>query len=212
VRNLVLPLMVSLAVALSGCSRDEGRPAEAAADSEPAPAEPEPAYPISDAGGTPATGPDGRYNHCERIWCLTHKENFFIDHFQGGHVGFVVHDDKHGDVFLPRGRTGGPAFPKSGPSALMLCGKHAHPWILGEGRRGGTPIRLTGFNHALGYGRSHFNAYGTRIDPCCVNGMGSAYVHSFAGKQFRFHELEEYRKHPEIGWQKPFAAKIEGSR
>jgi hypothetical protein len=58
------------------------------------------------------------------------------------------------------------------------------------------------------YPRAHFATYGTRLDPCCVNGLGSAFVHSAAGKQFRFHETSEYRKHPTLGWQKPFAARV----
>jgi hypothetical protein len=50
--------------------------------------------------------------------------------------------------------------------------------------------------------------YGTRLDPCCVNGLGSGFVHSSAGKQFRFHETSDLRKNPSIGWQAPFAARV----
>src|SRR5262245_51687418 len=37
----------------------------------------EPVYSVSARGGTPATGPGERFNHCERIWCTVHGENFF---------------------------------------------------------------------------------------------------------------------------------------
>jgi len=168
-------------------------------------AEVSPGYPISTQGGTPATGPGERYNHCERIWCLEHGENFFIDHFLVAHIGYVFHDPGRGDVYAPRFRSGGPAFPKARQAALFLCGSHVHPWVLG--RSGGTPVRHTGYNRTLGYGRDHFHAYGTRLDPCCINGLGSGYVHTQTGKTFHFQDLAEFRAHPEIGWQKPFAAR-----
>ena len=50
------------------------------------PAAPGP-YAVSPQGGTPASGPGARYNHCERIWCLVHGENYFIDHYLKGHEG-----------------------------------------------------------------------------------------------------------------------------
>jgi len=159
---------------------------------------------VSARGGTPATGPGLRYNSCERIWCLTHGENFFIDHFLTGHVGWIIHDDVRGDVFVPRGRTQGPEFADARVTALLLCGRHVHPYLLGKW---GGPIRHTGYNHTLGYSRSHFMSDGTRLDPCCINGLGHGYLHSRAGRQFRFHDLEEYREHPEQGWQKPFVAR-----
>ena len=195
----VLALLV--AVALVACRGAE--PVRESATTPP----PTPPYPVSERGGTPAIGPENRYNSCERIWCLVHGENFFIEHFLAGHVGFLVHDDERGDVFVPREREGGPALAKVHAQALFLCGAHVHPWLLREHREGGSPIRITGFHAALGYARAHFLRYGTRIDPCCINGAGSAYVHSTAGKQFRFHELDEFRRHPEIGWQRPFVAR-----
>jgi hypothetical protein len=160
-------------------------------------------YPVSRFGGTPATGPGLRHNNCERIWCTTHRENYFIDHFKSGHVGWILHDDARGDAFVAQQRTEGPAYPNARPTALYLCGLHMHPFILGKY---GGPIRSTGYNLTLGYRRSHFNLFGTRLDPCCENGLGSGYLHSFAGRQFRFHDLDDYRAHPELGWQKPFAA------
>ena len=165
-------------------------------------------YPVSTAGGTPATGPGIRYNSCERIWCLTHKENFFIDHFLRGHIGWILHDEVRGDVFVPRHRTEGPNFQDARATALLLCGQHVHPFLLGKY---GGPIRHTGYNYTLAYKRAHFYAYGTRLDPCCINGLGFGFIHSMAGRQFRFHDLQEYRAHPELGWQKPFGARSAGS-
>ena len=166
-----------------------------------------PAYPISAHGGTPATGPGERFNHCERIWCTLHEENFFIDHFtDGDHRGYVLHDPGHGDVFTLRWRTDGLDLSKASRAALFLCGRHVHPWIAAS--HGGTFVKHTGFNSTLGYDRRHFALYGTRLDPCCVNGLGSSFVHSDLGRQFRFHDLAEFRAHPEIGWQKPFAARV----
>lgn len=165
-------------------------------------------YAVSPSGGTPATGPGDRFNSCERIWCLTHGENFSIEHFLVGHSGYVLHTPSRGDVFVPRHRTSGPEFPDAAPAALLLCGQHAHPWLFGRGGGRGAPIQHTGYNRALGYSRAHFQSYGTRLDPCCVNGLGSAFVHSSAGKQFRFHETAQYRSDPTLGWQKPFAARV----
>lgn len=186
----------SAPIASSTPEEDEGSTSESLAG----------AYPISARGGTPATGPGERYNHCERIWCLTHGENFFIDHFLERHVGYVLHEDRRGDIFVTRHRSGGPGFPKARRSSLLLCGKHVHPYLLGKA--GGVPIRHTGYNHNLGYNRAHFVAYGTRLDPCCINGLGSSFIHSMAGRQFFFHDVDLYREHPELGWQKPFAARI----
>lgn len=197
-------LMLGSGILLAACGRSVPEPEI----TTPPPVETE-SYPVSAAGGTPATGPGDRYNHCERIWCATHGENFFVDHFTSRHVGFIVHDDTRGDVFVPRTREAGPALSRVRAQALLLCGAHVHPWLLRQRGAGGTPIRLTGYNNALGYPRAHFLHYGTRIDPCCVNGAGSTYVHSAAGKQFRFHELDEFRRHPEIGWQRPFVARTE---
>lgn len=191
---------------LAGIASCRGRPEPPAPPVLPSlPASP--AYPISERGGTPATGPGDRFNHCERIWCFDHGENFFIDHFVLGHVGYVFHDPERGDIFVPRHRAGGPVFPGARQTALLFCGLHVHPWILGK--IGGNPVRQTGYNRTLGYGRDHFNVYGTRLEPCCINGLGSGFVHATAGKMFNFHDLVQYRAHPEIGWQKPFRARAE---
>ncbi len=202
----MLPLACLSLLAVSGCrqTQEPAAPSRPSADAGPGGFTGSRPYPISDRGGTPATGPGDRFNGCERVWCLTHGENYFIDHFVTDHVGWILHDEDRGDVFVPRHRTGGPEFPGARAPVLMLCGRHVHPWLL---RAGGSPIRLTGYNRALGYDRAHFNAYGTRLDPCCINGLGWAFVHTSSPRQFRFHDLEEYRNHPEIGWQKPFAVR-----
>jgi hypothetical protein len=192
---------ILLTLFLWGCG---GNPPPAPPRPEPPP--PTPAYPISVHGGTPATGPGERFNHCERIWCTLHEENFFIDHFAENHMGYVLHDAALGDVFVLRWRTGGPDLSRAGRAALFLCGRHVHPWVAAK--HGGTSVRHTGFNPTLGYDRAHFQRFGTRLDPCCVNGLGHRFLHSDLGKQFRFHDLAEYRAHPEIGWQKPFAARV----
>lgn len=158
-----------------------------------------PPYKVSARGGLPASGPTGRYNHCERIWCMTHGENFFIDHFVTGHVGWILHDEAAGDVFVPKWRAGGPTFPGARAYALRLCGAHLHPYILGSG-----PVRGGMYTVSVGYGRAHFQQYGTCLDPCCLNGLGWDYIHSTGGRFFRFHDLDDYRANPERGWQKPF--------
>lgn len=160
-------------------------------------------YPVSPRGGTPKTGPGDRYNRCERIWCLTHEENFHIDHFLKGHVGWIFHDTLAGDIFAARGRVSGPEFPHAKMTALRLCGAHVHPHLLG---RGGGPIRDGFYTYGLGFSRAHFNAYGTRLDPCCINGLGSDYVHTRDGGRISRHDLSEYRANPDRGWQKPFQA------
>lgn len=159
-------------------------------------------YRVSPQGGTPATGPGERYNRCERIWCLVHGENFFIDHFLKDHTGWIIHDDLAGDIFVAKGRIDGPEFPHASTSALRLCGAHVHPFVLGKG---GGPVRDGYFSYSLGYDRAHFRAYGTRLEPCCINGLGSDYLHSKNGRRARFSDLSEYRAHPEMGWQKPYA-------
>ncbi len=199
----IVLLSAALALAAAACAGPAPAPSSPAGSGAAAPAAVDGAgpYPVSPAGGTPATGPGDRYNDCERIFCLRHDENYFVDHFLRGHVGWIVHDDRRGDVFVPSGRTSGPGFPEAAREALRLCGAHVHPWLLS---RGGGPIRHTGYNRALGYSRAHFEAYGTRLDPCCVNGAGWSFLHSGAGRRFPFHALDEYRERPEIGWQRPF--------
>ena len=191
-----------LAAGASGCGEGAREPDT----TEQVAAPPPMAYPISERGGTPATGPGERYNHCERIWCLVHGENYFIDHFLRDHMGYVIHDMAHGDVFVLRWQKGGPDLSGASRAALLLCGQHVHPWIFAK--HGGAPVRHTGFSRALGYPRRHFDYYGTRLEPCCVNGLGFNFIHSDLGIQFRFHDLAEYREHPEMGWHKPFAARI----
>ena len=66
------------------------------------------------------------------------------------------------------------------------------------------------YTYSLGYDRAHFRAYGTRLDPCCINGLGSDFIHSTDGRHARFSDLEEYRKHPVIGWQKPYTGGLVG--
>ncbi len=133
---------------------------------------------------------------------MAHRENFAIDHFLRGHMGWILHDDMMGDVFVPREREGGPSFPNAKLTVLRLCGSHVHPYILGG--RGGA-VRDGMYSVSLGYNRSHFRQFGTRLEPCCVNGVGWDFVHS-GGPFFRFHDLDEYRVHPERGWQKPFGS------
>jgi hypothetical protein len=197
IRLLVLVPAVAISIPLLGCRGDHASVAAPKIAKEP----PTGAYAISPSGGVPASGPGERYNHCERIFCLTHKENFFIDHFLTGHLGWVLHDDLRGDVFVPKNRTEGPEFPDAWPTALRLCGQHVHPYVLG---RGGGPVRFVGYNATLGYSRAHYASYGTRLDPCCINALGSAYVHARSARGFRFHDLEAYGSG---GWQKPFAAR-----
>jgi hypothetical protein len=192
--------LLMAALAAAGC----GGGATTGTQSPPAAEKRASSYPVTPSGGTPATGPGNRYNDCERIYCLVHGENFFVDHFLTGHVGWVLHDRRRGDVFVPRHRTEGPEFPDAGGAALLLCGSHVHPYFLGPG---GGPVRHTGFNRALGYGREHFAAYGTLLDPCCVNGLGWGFLHAAAPRRFAFHDLAPYRDHPEIGWHRPFAAR-----
>src|SRR6059036_2306575 len=90
----VFATVVALVVPIAGCGGDQdadaARSAAKHADGATDRSAAQP-YTVSANGGTPATGPGDRYNHCERIWCLTHKENFFIDHFLRGHVGWIIH-------------------------------------------------------------------------------------------------------------------------
>ncbi len=212
--GLSLTLILGLVFLCGGCGGGSkasdwrgpksGRPpATAVGGPSAAPAAPADPYPVSPRGGTPATGPGKRFNNCERVWCTTHLENFALGHFERGHVGWLIHDETLGDLFVPQKRTEGPGYPNARATALYLCGVHMHPFILGKY---GGPIRHTGFNLTLGYNRTHFNLYGTRLDPCCENGLGSGFIHSTAGRQFRLHDLDEYRAHPELGWQTPFTA------
>src|SRR5262245_7604257 len=98
----------ALLALLAACSGAEPR-------SSPA-AEPKPAAPRQDvdaSGGTGKRGPGALYNACERIWCLTHERNYDLDHFASGHIGWILHDDGSGDIFVPKHRTAGPEFPRA---------------------------------------------------------------------------------------------------
>lgn len=186
-------LPLTLVMLATGCAAPE----------PPAPP-PEPPTPAARPdGGMPATGPGGRYNACERIWCLKHEANFALDHFLRSHDGWTIHDEALGDVFVPRGWDRGPGFPEAGKAALNLCGAHVHPWTLGAGGA----FKKTGFNLRLDYSRAHFGKFGTRFEPCCVSGQAWAFLHSAAPRQFRFADLELYRSGTATGWQRPPASR-----
>lgn len=166
----------------------------------------EPAYRVSPQGGTPATGPGARYNLCERIWCLLHSENFFIDHFETGHVGQILHDEDYGDVFVPQLASGEtPHYRRASRARLTLCGEHVHPYLAGDSGR--IALHDRGYHAGLGYDRAHFRTHGIRLNPCCVNGLGSGFLHSREGRNFRFHDVAYFRSNPEWGWQRPFQAR-----
>jgi hypothetical protein len=189
-----------LALAITACA---GAPADA-----PAPA-PTPVVEEA-AAGLPARGPGERYNACERIWCSSHARNFDLDHFAQGHVGWVLHDDAHGDVFVPRHRTSGPAFPRARDNVVRMCGQHLHPYWL-SGRPKG-PVTRSGYNVALGYPRSHFATYGTRIPPCCLNEEGWGFLHASAPRQYRFGDLTTAGEMAGSGWQKALPARLYAPR
>ena len=208
---LLQTVLAALALAASGCGREKNAssalPKDASSTAFTLPAvsgggtAATGPYKVSARGGTPRTGPGERYNRCERIWCLAHGENFFIDHFLEGHVGWIIHDDLAGDIFVPAGRTEGPEFPAARRQAIRLCGRHVHPCVLGSG---GGPVRDGYYTPSLGYDRSHYHTYGTRFDPCCINGQGFDFLHSQGRRKFGTGDLSEYRMDPDLGWQKPF--------
>ena len=119
-------------------------------------------------------------------------------------MGFILHDDGSGDVFVPKNRGRGPAFPHARLNVLFLCGDHIHPYWLGS--RAG-PVRTTGFNAALGYGRAHFAAYGTRLPPCCFNEEAWGFLHAAVPREFRFGDRTAAREMAGAGWQKAFRAR-----
>lgn len=195
----VAVLFCALAVAVS-CG--DGTPRQKAA----APVV-QPAAPVLDVdanGGTGKRGPGGLYNACERIWCLVHERNFDLDHFLNGHTGWILHEEGSGDIFVPRHRDSGPAFPKARANVLLLCGKHIHPYWLGAGSG---PLRKTGYNVALGYGRAHFESYGTRLTPCCLNAEGWGFLHASAPREYRFGDRTKLEEMAGSGWQKAFPAR-----
>ena len=157
-----------------------------------------PAIAVDADGGTPKRGPGDLYNACERIWCPLHGKNYPLDHFLLGHVGWIVHDDAHGDVFVPRARSEGFGFPHARPNVLRLCGAHVHPYFLGAHTG---PVTKTGWNVALGYSRAHFRAYGTRIPPCCLNEEGWGFLHAAAPREYRFGDRTSSREMAGAGWQ-----------
>lgn len=134
---------------------------------------------------------------------MTHERNFDLSHFLDGHVGWILHDDGSGDVFVPKNRTSGPAFPHARTNVLALCGRHVHPYWLG-GRQG--PITKTGWNVALGYDRTHFAAYGTRIPDCCLNEDAWGFLHASAPREYRFGDRTAVREMAGSGWQKAVPA------
>src|SRR5262245_30502999 len=131
-------MALALAAALCACTESP----------RPAPAATAPSAPRQDvdaSGGTGKRGPGSLFNACERIWCLTHERNFDWDHFAAGHVGWILHEDGSGDIFVPKYRSGGPEFRDARLNVLALCGKHAHPYWLGKPRG---PVTKTGYNVA----------------------------------------------------------------
>jgi len=183
----------------SGGPRDPALP-PAAAPTPPA----APRIEVDESGGTPARGPGDLYNACERIWCVTHGRNFALDHFVPGHVGWIVHDEGHGDVFVPRDRESGPAFPQARPNVLRLCGKHLHPYFLGAG---GGPVKKGGYSVALGYDRGHYASYGARVPECCLNAQGWGFLHAAVPREFRFGDRTSATEMEGSGWQKAFPAR-----
>ena len=188
---------------LAACS--EGGPRTAAA---PAARPVAPRQDVDEQGGTGKRGPGELFNACERVWCLTHERNFDLEHFGRGHVGWIVHDDGSGDVFVPKHRQGGPAFPHARLNVLALCGKHVHPYWLGK--RSG-PVTKTGYNVALGYDRAHFRSYGTRLMPDLVNAQAWGFLHASAPREFRFGDRQAAEEMAGSGWQKAFPAQARGA-
>src|SRR5262245_30792077 len=190
--NGARPLCVVALAGIAGC----GAPSS---DAPKPPAVVAPPSIVVDAdGGTPKRGPGDLYNACERIWCLTHLKNYDLDHFLKGHIGWILHDDGHGDVFVPRERPAGSGFPQARTSVLRLCGQHLHPFFLGGG-----PLKKPGYNVALGYARSHFASYGTRVPPCCLNPQGWGFLHAAVPKEYRFGDRVSVEEMGGSGgWQK----------
>ena len=190
--NRVRHLGVVALAALAGC----GAPSSPEAPKAPAVAAP-PSIVVDADGGTPKRGPGDLYNACERICCLTHEKNYDLDHFLKGHIGWILHDDGHGDVFVPRERPAGTGFPHARDSVLRLCGQHLHTFFLGSGA-----VKKPGYNVALGYARSHFASYGTRVPPCCLNPQGWGFLHAAVPKEYRFGDRTSVEEMAGSGWQK----------
>jgi len=186
-------LLGALTLALA-CANGSPGPAPAA---NPAPVAPP--LDVDARGGTVKRGPGDLFNACERIWCLEHERNFDLDHFLSGHTGWILHDDGSGDVFVPKHRSAGPAFPDARLNALTLCGRHVHPYWLGA-KRG--PVTKYGFNAGLGYDRGHFRSFGMRLTPCCVNAEAWGFLHAASPREFRFGDRSAAAEMAGSGWQK----------
>ncbi len=200
----VLPAIFTAAIALvAACSGETPRIA--------LPANSRPTAPRQDVdaqGGTGRRGPGTLYNACERIWCLTHERNFDLEHFLQGHIGWILHDDGSGDVFVPKHRAVGPAFPHARLNVLALCGRHIHPYWLGK-RQG--PVTKPGYNVALEYDRAHFRAYGTRLSPACVNAEAWGFLHASAPREYRFGDRQAAAEMAGSGWQKAIPSMTAGA-
>lgn len=189
-------ILMGVLVFVAACSGEVPRVAP--------PADAPPTAPRQDVdaqGGTGKRGPGALYNACERIWCLTHERNFALDHFLQGHIGWILHDDGSGDVFVPKHRVMGPAFPHARLNVLALCGKHVHPYWLGT--RSG-PVTKPGYNVALEYGRAHFQAYGTRLTPAYLNAEGWGFLHASVPREYRFGDRQAAAEMAGSGWQTAF--------
>lgn len=186
--------LILLLFVVASCSREKsGVPT-------PVPATPAaPPLDVDARGGAGKRGPGDLYNACERIWCLTHERNFDLEHFTTGHVGWILHDDGSGDVFVPKHRASGPEFPKARLNVLALCGRHVHPYWLGP-RPG--PITNSGYNAGLGYDRAHFRAYGRTVTPAFVNGEAWGFLHAATPQEFRFGDRTAAGEMAGSGWQK----------
>ena len=192
-------MLLAVATLAWGCSGGTPSATKVAASRPAAPRQD-----VDAAGGTGKRGPGELFNACERIWCLTHERNFDLDHFVTGHVGWILHDEGAGDVFVPKYRTSGPAFPHARLNVLALCGKHVHPYWLGSHSG---PLTKTGFNVALGYDRAHFRAYGTRVTPAYLNAEAWGFLHASAPREYRFGDRTAAGEMAGSGWQKAFAAR-----
>jgi len=196
-------ILLSVLALTPSCSGEKPRGAPSV---EAQPAAPRQA--VDAQGGTGKRGPGELYNACERIWCLTHERNFDLEHFVKGHVGWILHDEGSGDVFVPKHRSAGPAFPHARQNVLALCGKHVHPYWLGT--RSG-PITKTGYNVALGFDRGHFRSYGTRLTPAFVNAEAWGFLHASAPREYRFGDRTAAEEMAASGWQKAFPARAAGA-
>jgi hypothetical protein len=199
-RHLDATILLGLLALTAACSGEAPRSVQRT-EAKPA----APRQDVDASGGTGKRGPGSLYNACERVWCLAHERNF--THFASGHIGWILHDEGSGDVFVPKHRSGGPEFPHARLNVLALCGRHVHPYWLG--RRSG-PVTKSGYNVALGYDRAHFRAYGTRLTPCCVNAEAWGFLHAAAPREYRFGDRTASAESAGSGWQKAVPARTSG--